>query len=227
MIKEIPILFSTPMVQAILQGRKTMTRRIVKFPKDFTGKVFNNAPYGLKYSSSLYGDTVQRLAYALPGDILWVRETWSPKYVKGALSGFQYNYPHICPWTYLADDPKAKAYGVGESWKPSIHMPKDACRIWLEVTAVRAERLHDITEEDAISEGIEWYVDEFNYRHFKDYLADASGYGHPDHDYPTVSTAVTSFSTLWQKLNGKESLQLNPWVWVISFKVLSTTGRPE
>lgn len=174
-MKEIPILFSTPMVQAILEGRKTMTRRIVK-DKD---------PW-----------SVITCRYGQPGDILWVRETFAIY-----LDAFLF---------------KAGYRGVfkGIKWKPSIHMPKDYARIWLQVEEIRVERLHSISKEDAISEGIERINDKL----FK--------------CYGTSSLVVTnvpkdSFMTLWSEINGVESTHANPWVWVIKFKVLSITGRPE
>jgi ADP-ribose pyrophosphatase YjhB (NUDIX family) len=96
-------------------------------------------------------------------------------------------------------------------------MRKAAARKWFEITGVKAERLQDITAADAIAEGIQFY-DEFGHRYYKDYLADASGYGHPDYDFPTAKNAVDSFRTLWISINGAESWAANPWVWAISFK---------
>jgi hypothetical protein len=202
MKKEIPILMSAPMVQAIIDGRKTMTRRVMKPQPDFE-------PIGWRSTHSY-----EREAKWQPGDILWVRESWQ--------------------WWNDQNQYKADQDSIGEifkcplKFKPSIHMPKVAARIWLEVTEVRIERLQDISEQDAIAEGIMFYIDEHWKRpRYKDYLADASGYGHPDHDYPTVGIAVTSFSTLWCKINGEKSWYLNPWVWVISFRVLSKNGKPR
>lgn len=105
-----------------------------------------------------------------------------------------------------------------QPFKPSIHMPKEAARIWLQVEDVRVERLHDISENDAINEGIDRRLEPSapNGIHYKHYLKDKWGPS-PKH----------SFETLWHSINGKESWDNNPWVWVISFKVLSTTGRPE
>jgi hypothetical protein len=106
---------------------------------------------------------------------------------------------------------------MGIKWKPSIHMPKDVCRIWLEVTNVRAERLHDITEEDARAEGIREFTKD-------DKLCK---YGLPDWNWQDMfRTAKQSFMQLWCMINGFESWNENPWVWVIEFKVLSTTGKP-
>lgn len=206
MKKEIPILFSTAMVQAILAGRKTMTRRVVKFPlKCPTHQVS-------------IGDNGQappaRWAKWQPGDLIWVRETWG-----------------------IYDRPDTPVYKAGEDgwddiareqvrFKPSIHMPKSMCRIWLEVTNVRAERLQEISESDAIAEGVESWVEErmkSRPTHYKVYC----DLDNPNDPATYSSTAKVSFESLWHKINGKESWEANPWVWVVSFKVLSTTGKPN
>lgn len=213
--KEIPILFSTPMIQAILAGRKTQTRRVVKseplrwleesgFTPEFVADPGNSfCPYGH------------------PGDILWVRETWFPAAINGSKVMIGYN----------VDEPKQTIEITTEKvdyyWKqmdkgryiPSIHMPKEAARIWLEVTDVRAERLQDISEQQAIAEGIEkrrgsTSSTKFDYKHYR-----------YDHSYDV--SAEVSFRTLWEKINGPETWNANPWVWVVSFKVLSTTGKPN
>jgi hypothetical protein len=167
MKKEIPILFSSTMVQAIIAGRKTMTRRIVKPQPIDNTEVDGNFFHG--------------------------------------------NHKGYVTTLFKADVAENKFDGY--KWKPSIHMPKEAARIWLEVTEVRVERLHDITEEDAIAEGVEklnnWW---------KDYTSDQDAYD--------MQTAMCSFDSLWKKINGEESWNENPWVWVVSFKVLSTTGKP-
>jgi hypothetical protein len=217
-MKIIPVLFSTPMVQAILEESKTMTRRVVKSktalewlePEMFTPAYVANPENNL-------------CPYGKPGDVLWVRETWAQwnegGYVYKA-DGFIERYG-----AWERDTPK-KFHDVErvEKWKPSLFMPKTACRIFLEVTDVRVERLQDISEEDAIKEGILSYECEVIGRRYKDYLENAKGYGHPDHDYPTVGVAVTSFSTLWRKINGEQSWWDNPWVWAVSFKRIS---KPE
>jgi hypothetical protein len=183
------------MVQAILAGRKTMTRRVVKFPKDYAvdGLVYDNYPYGLKYNSTIMGGTVQRLEPRWKvGDVLWVRERWRKNEIP---TGFAYHF-------YADDDYRDKD---AERWKPSIHMPRKACRLFLKVVDVRAERLHDIKEQDALKEGIiEIEKDEAYF----DYM----GYG------GTYAGPIGSFYSLWQKINGKESLDANPWVWVIEFE---------
>lgn len=221
-IKERPILFSTPMVQAIMEGRKTVTRRIKGLDK------LNERPEAWRFDGvNRNGDylfydvhgfvsghdpqdctVIIKCPYGKAGDILWVRETWAK--VNGEIA-------------YKASE-KDYLFAPGETngiWKPSIHMKKKDCRLKLEIVSVSVERLHEITKEDAIKEGILYYDDEImKSRRYKDYLSDASEYGHPDHDYPTVVTAKESFASLWQSINGKESWDCNPWVWVVNFRKL-------
>ena len=208
-----PILFSTEMVQAILDGRKTQTRRIVK-------KKFSNTDLTIKtdkYGSRLIerqndvpepkrnddGTTTHHLVSFVEckpkyqiGDILWVRET----YANPPLTAFS------VPFIYKADFDRTFC-----GWKPSIHMPKAAARIFLEVVNVRCERLHDISESDAIAEGVYQHSDygSTGYRH----------YGKPEEALTDID-AVWSFETLWESINGKDSWKANPWVWVYEFKVI-------
>jgi len=202
-MKEIPILFSTPMVLALIEGRKTMTRRMVKgtplkWLDDFTSEYVAMPENGL-------------CPYGKPGDLLWVREGFSEPVVH---DGCEPDY-------YFKADNNIRT--TGYKWKPSIHMPKVAARIWLGVTDVKVERLQQISKEEAIAEGI--LHDEIG---FKDYdMERAKGYGHPDYDYPHVQDARISFQSLWRSINGWESWNINPWVWCVSFKVLSTTGKPQ
>jgi len=153
--------------------------------------------------------------YGKPGDLLWVRESCL----------FLQSQPKS-GWIYRADghdDIDEALKRERYRWRPSIHMPKVAARIWLEVTDVKVERLQQISKEEAIAEGI--LHDEIG---FKDYdMAMAKGYGHPDYDYQHVQDAKLSFKSLWQSINGWESWNINPWVWCVSFKVLSTTGKPQ
>ena len=189
-MKDRPILFSTDMVKAILEGRKTQTRRIVKFPGDFDGKaVYDNHPFGLKYSAQ--DETVQRLFPKWnAGDILWVRETWID--LEDHSVGFhEYLYKADC----LPD------YARQIKWRPSIFMPREACRILLEVTDVRVERLSDISERNAEAEGVEIL------RRNQPPMAG--------------SAAIGIYMELWESINGKGSWEKNPWVWVITFKRIS------
>lgn len=203
-----PILFSTPMVQALLAGRKTQTRRVVKnvFYGDFR-KMEHLAPgkYGAIFKDQNHSFSVT-CPYGKPGDLLWVRET------------FRYSdWPdHDGTYEYKADMEQPLALWNQNIWKPSIHMPKAAARIWLRITDVRVERLQDITEADARAEGI-FPVDTMLGTEWFDYDGDGITYIKP----------VSSFMTLWASINGWENVAQNPYVWVVSFQVVSTTGKPE
>jgi hypothetical protein len=111
---------------------------------------------------------------------------------------------------------KANTVHQAMKWKPSIHMPKAAARIWLQVESIAVERLRDITEEDAIAEGVNLAEGLIKGEMlWKDY----------EHDLNNLSNPKSSFKTLWRSINGAESWEANPWVWVVRFKVVSTTGR--
>lgn len=174
-MKERPILFSGPMVRAILEGRKTMTRRIVK--RQPSGFDLNDKP--------VFG----ACPYGAPGDRLWVKETWLPIYID-SLPG------HVIDKTQYRADETNPLSGAG-MWHPSIYMPRKRSRIKLEITGVRVERLHTITEEDAKAEGI---------------------MGATVGEYGDRGCFITDFAYLWSKINGHESWDANPWVWVVEFK---------
>ena len=185
-MKERPILFSAAMVGALLDGSKTQTRRAVK------GGVTD-------YDGALARDSV--CPYGRPGDQLWVREAirWA-----GEADG-------ITASTYAADG----ALTVADAWPwkrvflPSMHCPRGLSRIQLEVTGIRVERLQDISEADAIAEGIEQLESPHaGVALYRDYAA-----GHDS----TVSP-IHSYTTLWEKINGTSSWAANPLVWVVEFK---------
>jgi hypothetical protein len=226
MKKEIPILFSTPMVKAIIAGSKTMTRRIIKpqpHSDDNPGIVprilGNEDDWGKWYWDTEEAERiVKHCPYGNPSDILWVRESFS-KWSIGGGGGIYYraDYPddHI------------------EKWKPSIHMPKDYSRIWLQATDVRVERLLDISPSDACDEGVEYENIDAEAFEGGELQADFKNYdwkddpSYEDYHFPFYANPVSSFFSLWKSINGKKSLESNPWVWVISFKVLSTKGKPD
>lgn len=212
-MKEHPILFSTPMVTAILQGRKTMTRRIIdpqpesgKFPQsELDGFYWKNKFYLPKYERKDIS-LVDNSKFGQPGDLLWVRESFS-FYLDAIL--------------YKADEPHVFK---NVKYKPSIFMRKDYSRIWLQIEEIRVERLQDISEKDAINEGIE----RIGGNAYKVYSDCFSQYPKPKDDGVRISfSSRYSFSTLWAKINGPESWIQNPYVWVVKFKVLSTTGKPK
>lgn len=227
MKKQIPLLCQTLMVQAIIAGRKTMTRRTrgLEFINDSLENERSWEYLGVNELGHLMKNNFGAInaikcPYGKPGDILWVRESFAR--VNGEIA-------------FKANEAQYK-FAPGETkglWKPSIHMPKTVARIWLEVTHIRIERLHDITPGDACDEGVEyWNIDHVAFEggelqaDFKNYdWKDDPSY--EDYGFPHYANPVSSFFSLWRSINGKESLLLNPWVWVVSFKVLSPKGKPD
>lgn len=191
-----PILFSTPMVQAIIKGSKTMTRRVVKSPmQEWIENPISEWGKGI----------ISQCHLGQVGDVLWVREKWRP--LINCETGEK-----AAP-DYYADLPEYWRKSHPYKWKPSIYMPKEACRLFLEITSIRVEHLQDITDIDATAEGVEkgYCQDQLYNRELvthMDYLKNEHKWIH----------ANLSFATLWQKINGKESWNANPWVWVIEFK---------
>lgn len=172
---EKPILFSTEMVRAILDGRKTQTRRVVK-------------PSVFEKGTNWFWNPNENICLAQyrKGDVLWVRETWAKDDT----------------YYYKADGSCGDRCG---KWKPSIHMPKEAARIWLEVTDVRVERLQEITEEAARAEGITRVED---------------GKWESEFRLGWFDRPIKAFRALWDSLNAKRGYgwETNPWVWVIEFE---------
>lgn len=220
-MKERPILFSGPMVRAILEGRKTVTRRAIK-PQPFIDGSGNfcwnggnygqneNGPRSSALASPIPCSKTKRVAcpYGRPGDRLWVRETWAR--VGNADPGYlvyRATYPACLP-PGLERVP-ADIRNAGYRWRPSIHMPRVNSRILLEITDVRVERLQDISEEQTLAEGIDL-----------DRLADSQERYDmvADHNMTGRPTAVGAFRDLWASINGIESWDANPWVWVVEFK---------
>lgn len=223
-----PILFSTPMVQAILAGRKTITRRtrdleILNDVADQPGKKDEDDPgrwficefiNGIQYIEDL--DSLESIKikcpYGQPGDVLWVRETYAEPHLH---DGFEDDY------YYRADCSDFARKKYVSKWKPSIHMPRSASRLFLRITSVRVERLHEINVQDAKREGILSWTEGTEVR-YKNYMVNTEGYGHPEHDCPSLPFAIDSFLSLWESINGEESRNANPWVWVIEFKRISS-----
>lgn len=212
--RERPIIFSEPMVRAVLAKRKTMTRRIVKpqpqHPR-FRGMLALDDEGIELYLHDRTLVRAVRCPYGKPGDRLWVRETWgdcSPG--ADALVGTKWDKPwyraDADTYGLLGHDGEGAVYVEDVKWRPSIHMPRSASRITLEVTAVRIERLQDISEADAFAEGVqcESYID---------YRRATTEDGHPLHSH-----AVDLFHLLWEALHGPGSWAANPLVWVIGFK---------
>lgn len=204
------MIFNAEMVRAILSGQKTQTRRIMKAQPVLNGSFYEvygaGWSKGVKSVPAVNGHSLSNnCPFGAVGDRIWVRETW-----QGPLVDFEhsddllrnaekYENPENC--VYKADGvPAPEFYDADDNlrccWRPSIHMPRWASRILLEITNVRVERLNDISEEDARSEGVT----------------------------PTPLPAEKlvggklAFAELWASIYGYENWQANPWVWVIEFK---------
>ncbi|HNX82643.1 MAG TPA: hypothetical protein PKL77_10925 [Candidatus Omnitrophota bacterium] len=201
-MKERPILFSGAMVRAILNGRKTMTRRVIKpqppnshwecMVKDYSLTVHTPDPGYVRFQHNIdrnreWATPMIVCPYGTVGDRLWVRETFAGDDWHG--------------YVYRATEPDALPCGdeiIFKKWKPSIFMPREASRILLEIIDIRVERLNDISESDAENEGI-------------GFLREI-----PDCDETMSSREL--FEVLWESINGSGSWEKNPWVWVICFK---------
>lgn len=203
-----PILFNTEMVRTILDGRKTVTRRIIKTPP--TATLIHFGKWGYAWSFWADGSYHQIEPPYRPGDILYVRETWTTL---------------IGEYIYKADQkPNMKNPG---KWRPSIHMPREAARIFLEVTDVRAERLRDITADDALREGVKPLSETP-----KGCRACGPGVPHyPECSYELCGNyksfecerAVLPFIEVWNGTikpadRDRFGWDANPWVWVIEFE---------
>jgi hypothetical protein len=216
-MSEKPIIFSGPMVRAILEGRKTQTRRVISVTNDpgswepataeeWMAPTDNRPALGGHPVAMFRGSNGRLFGFNPPykvGDLLWVRESF---YVQGHL--WQHGSGNIQPIHYAADISDRQQV-EDYTLKPSIHMPRWASRITLEVTAVRAERLQQISVKDAKTEGV---------THWK--------CGHPDCLGPSGESGlhygpVGAFMELWDSINGKRpgcAWDDNPWVWVYEFK---------
>lgn len=190
-VKERPILFSGPMVQALLAGKKTQTRRALKQqPIDIlpmNGDKAGREWVTLEKREPETSGRVIRCRYGLPGDVLWVRETWSqPTSYDPGPTFYRADYPECVPGHYENVPPADEI-----TWKPSIHMPRKLCRLRLQIIEVRAQRLQAISEKDCCAEGV----------------------GSPI----TRDCKKPKFQALWESINGSESWAVNPWVWAITF----------
>jgi len=222
-MKSRPILMSTPMVQAILAGDKTQTRRIVKPPYDIYPNVtkhITSCEFDFHFLDGIGQYTAS--PYGKPGDQLWVRETFFAYGLwfsssKGGKWFSDTTHSFDSGGHRFMDSPPEeieKGRSSKEGWykRPSIFMPREASRITLEITDIHVERLHDITEEDAIAEGV-GHGFQMN-AGWPDYLHIKSGVCELTQD-----TAKMSFASLWESINGLGSWDdKNPWVWVVAFK---------
>jgi len=196
-MKERPIIFSSEMVRATLEGRKMQTRRVIKPQPAIKPRVFKNED-GVFYS--LMDKCVyQKSPFGTIGDRLWVRETWF-EWVKNNSEQLPYLYKATIP----SDDLEIlRQSGHAFKWKPSLFMPRWASRISLEIINIRVERVQEITERDARDEGVE---------HPNIAVSPPSTYSDYKH----------KFKLLWDSINAKHGCgwDINPWVWAIEFKKL-------
>lgn len=208
------MLFKAEMVRAILEGRKTQTRRIIKDatglfwdhkawrPEVVNGEITHWVSMDTMNDGHLFGagSPQRKCPQGRPGDRLWVRETWNKE---GA--NFHDDFTKPNPPYYYAADYDAEANKL-YTWKPSLFMPRAASRITLEITDVRAQRLNDISDEDALAEGVERNtVDIEMVRHCL-----VNGSMHCDR-----------YARLWDSINGEGAWKANPYVWAITFKRLA------
>lgn len=209
-MRERPILFSGPMIRALLAGTKTQTRRAAKKPVRHPdlGNLYTPGALVLEREPQ---HVIERASpYGAPGDRLWVREAWAPDPpIDNTWASTQWNgcgrtvsevperfrHPRFCIYA-------ANWLHGPIRWTPSIHMPRWASRITLEVTGVRVERLQAISEADALAEGIRWLN---GMATFNDGLHESD-------------TAVESYAALWEQINGAGSWDANPWVWCVEFR---------
>lgn len=227
-MKELPILFSTEMVQALLDGRKTQTRRVItahntvgfsikKKLLDF-GRIEIDRPGVIVCEESSDDGWYGHCKYQ-PGDLLYVRETWKPlgqdpddgqwtiEYKDGTKLNIGRMWPkeeepkEIDLSERLAEQYEEKGH---MPWKPSIHMPKNASRIWLRVKKIWPEHIQDISDADIKKEGIDWYE-------------------------TTAIERLNKFESLWDSINKSRGYgwDNNPLVWATEFEIVSETGKPE
>ena len=204
-MKERPILFSAPMVRAILNGTKTQTRRAVK------GRHIDAAP-----PACFFQWLRERCTYGQPGDRLWVREAFMHEPADYCWEA-SVSIPCRPAETVYRADHDGDTRGAG--WKPSIHMPRALSRITLEITGVRVERLQDISDTDCIAEGIERPEDMS-----KEAVEamDIWPIGAERECFNALNQPVHQYRRLWERINGPVSWAANPWVWVIEFRRVTT-----
>lgn len=226
-MRERPIISNADMVRAALDSRKTQTRRIMQSPaknmqasghkvidyREPGDKWYGENVFSMRNQSGTWCDYTKeqflaKCPFGAVGDRLWVRETWARYNIDQDSHDMAYRA------TTPADWPKEGR------WRPSIHMPRWASRITLEITGVRVERLNSINEHDAIAEGLAEISKDG--RIYKYGIPDRDGYpgtddfGWPWHEWERYP--ISAYSKLWQSIYGEESWQANPWVWVIEFK---------
>jgi hypothetical protein len=203
-MKERPILFNGEMVRAILEGRKTQTRRVVQHPTIGSVARVNSYRGSSAFDLIMSNDegTVIPCPYGKPGDRLWVRETFCQKLDDDDMFVYNADGNLDASCCYYRADLIDVDFPAGGGWSPSIHMPRWASRITLEITGVRVERLNEISDDDAFAEGV-----------LPNWAGPRSGFSIKN---PAPSGAA--FADLWESINGPGSWAANPWVWVVEFR---------
>lgn len=221
-VKERPILFTSAMIQALLKNRKTQTRRIIKpQPVKADQQVFGNSlVWRPNKTSAYYFDPEDKKSiesafphlyspYGTKGDFLWVQEEYSLELVESPVYKCIYSDGAIASVILSAKEEQKllkRKSGITKK-QPGRFMYRSCSRITLEVTDIRVQRLQDITEEEAIAEGIEKTSSMHGYSYYRDYL-----YGGGD------LKPIESFRSLWESLHGKNAWQNNIWLWVVEFQ---------
>lgn len=193
-MKDRPILFSAPMIRALLDGSKTQTRRVIKSRYANCHVEVTDGVAEIVNTAEPESRSVFQCPYGQPGDHLWVRETFA-KIIGQSGGWIETDYRA----TYNHGDRLGDTLGIKKRWTPAIHMPRDACRITLEVSGVRVERLQDISRGDAMAEGC---------------------------PFPNMAQGDDPrkwYADLWEQINGSGGWNANPWVWVVSFKKVEAT----
>lgn len=244
-MKERPILFSVPMVRAILDGKKTQTRRVIKQqpsggkifpPNDFDRPdhwYFRDAYYACEEND--IGNYV-KCPYGKPGDRLWVREAWALGADRQGEGKFFYQSTdeanvvktEMSSGVVCLGGRNKDKIGHLKRWRPAIHMPRHLCRIILEIADIRVEKLQSITEEDAVTEGAREWAQNPDVNGLED---KPRAYDNRQNDWcrhsriadpnTPVATSRGAFAALWESINGDKpgaSWKDNPYVWVISFR---------
>jgi len=226
-MKTTPILFSGPMVRAIMEGRKTQTRRVISpQPYYHARDGLLSDGWGWKHSKGsmeawaedrIGSQMIKYAPFGTVGDRLWVRETW--QHIPAARPSGYFTNPKLIGKNYWYRASDCLPTWGGSKWRPAIFMPKDACRITLEIVSVKVERLQDITQEGAKAEGFpipggvpgRIIVTELDGTVKKSKVT--------IHDFDPL----TGFRRIWEALNGKKSpWERNDWVWVYEFKPIAT-----
>lgn len=235
-MRERPILFSGPMVRAILDGRKTQTRRVVKLPGYTIDERDDGTPWPWRMSwahGDPDGSEWGACPYGQPGDRLWVRETWA-LFLPSVYDPYNNDWSDVTGWdhapipkkhprarwvmTYAATDAdkwETDREARGFCWRPSIHMPRWASRLTLDVVRVRVERLQDISEADVAAEGVTGESVRALWEGSTRAVREQAWRGGTPPLHAFAPTALWHLA--WSLINGEASWNANPWVWVVEF----------